>query len=227
MTSPLTLVLSAAVAQLPHSNPPAPLARPPVLERLFLEQPLPLMAGLMVAGIVALVVLNRQGRPAAGTIVVGAAAMVAGAVWLLARVVETPREAMTAAVVALVDATARLDEPGMDRHMAPALRFYSSYGSPGPAVPEAGIDKSALIVLARDKLREYPIREHAVQEVQAVLDGPGVGRTQVRVRVVAEVGPLTFPHTSWWIVRWRREQDGVWRAHSIEPVDIPLAGGRR
>ena len=53
-------------------------------------------------------------------------------------------------------------------------------------------------------------------EVEAVLDGPRVGRTQVRTSVVsAELG---VPIGSWWRVDWRHDEPGGWRVVGVTPI---------
>jgi hypothetical protein len=202
------------------------LARGPIVERLLFEQPWPLIAGLLFLAVVAFVVLNRRGLVRAGLIVLALGVALGAGVLLLARAVQTPREAMTEATIALVHAAAATDSAALERLLAPDARLFSRFAQPGAAAPEGGLDRPAIIAAARRVLREqWPLKEHSVDEVQAETAGPGSGRTQVRVRVVVEQWQI--PYSSWWRVDWQKGPDGAWRAVLIEPLELPGASEGR
>lgn len=219
MTRHLIELLSASLpGQLPVSHPPPPLPSPPFLERMLFEQPFGLVAGFILLSVVLLYVLRRSGHARQGYQAAFLAVLLAVATWLTADKVHTPREQMASATASLVDATATVDEASLRRLLSETLRFYSRYSSPGPAIPRDGTDRETLIVVIRKYLKDlYSIKEHSAQEIQAVEDGPGMGRTQVRVRVLIE----GIPNVSWWLIHWRRDDQGTWRATTIEPQDIP------
>lgn len=199
---------------------PAPLPRGPLWERLLLEDPLGLVAGLVLGAVVAFVVLNRRGRARSGAAAAGGLLVLAAGAWLAAHLVETPREAMTRQTVALVGAAAKVNAAALDRLLADDARLYSRFGFPAPRVPTAGLAKAEIIRQVRASLGEdWPIREHSIREVQASLDSPTSGRSQVLVQATGD--RFNFPFPSWWLIHWRKDAAGGWRAVSIEPLEIP------
>jgi hypothetical protein len=201
------------------SNVPA-LPSPPILERLFLEQPLAPAAFLVLAALAAALILNSRGKLSRG-LLVGSLLLALGlGVYILGSIVTTERERMARATRELVDAVATVDIPAADRLLAPDVRLFSRFRAPGLSAPNQGMDKTGILAAVPAALGQYPLKEHAVQQVQAQSTGRGVGTTQVQVRVVPEA--TAFPHTSWWRISWRRDDD-VWRATAIEPVDVPFA----
>jgi hypothetical protein len=221
---PLTTLgpLAAALsAQLPKSNPPPPLPAGPFFERLLFEQPFGLATGFALAAVVAFVALNRNGKARTAVLAAGACAALALGSHLLSTMVVTPREQIAAATRALVDATAKADIGALDPMLAPDVRFSSRLSLPGMSIPPSGFDKPTLLTaVSRLFGQAYPLKDHSVKEVQSSIDGPNSGRTQVKVWVQIE----GIPNTSWWLVRWRMDADGQWRATTIEPLDIPMFG---
>lgn len=196
----------------------APLPSPPLVDRLFLESPLPVVAALVLGAVTAFAVLNRRGMPGRGVAIAGVLALAAGAVMVLAMLVQTPREQLTAATRDLVDAVATVDTPALERLLADDFRFHNRLSIAALAVPAAGLDKPSLIALVEQEMDgPFAVKEHGVLQTQAVMDGPAVGRTQVRVRVVPE--SLGYPNASWWRIDWRRGPQG-WRVIGVEPLAI-------
>ena len=213
------------LAQLDSFIPPdpPPLASPPLLQRVFLEQPLPLAALLVVAGFGLMYWLNSRGQARRALIVGFGLILAGGAVWLVGSLVTTRREKLLTATGELVGVTARLDEPGMNRLLAEDVHLFSQLGAAGFSVAARGADKATLMTVAREALRRYPVKEQYVSRVQAEITGPNTGRSQVLVRVVVSDGSFSMPHLSWWRIVWR-EEAGSWRATEIEPLAIPGAG---
>jgi len=215
----------ALLAQIPTLQAPEPLPRAPLLERLLFEQPWGLIVGLLVVAVAAFVALNRRGLWRPGLMVLAGSVLVGAGAWVLATSVQTPREAMVAATLALVDATAAVDTRALSAQLAPDARLFSRFTQPSPAVPEAGLGKDEIIALVQRTLGDqWVLKEHSVEEVQAALDGPRRGRTQVRVRALARQWGV--PYGSWWLINWRQEPDGAWRAVTIQPVAFPGLGER-
>lgn len=202
----------------------APLASPPLLPRLFLEQPLPVVLLLVVLAVAAFVVLNGRSKARQGML--GGAALVAAAagVWLLARFVQTDREAIMAQTGRLVGSTVRSDTAAMDRILAADARLFPGVRIPMVDVPTQGWDKAGILKLAPENVSRWQVEEAAVLEMQGRLDGPTSGRTQVRVRTLVSRVPVI----SWWRITWRQGPDGAWTASAIEPLEIsgiPGIGG--
>ncbi len=206
-------MMQKILAQLDNLIPPdpPPLGSPPLLQRLVLEQPLPLVALLVLAGFGLMYYLNSRGQ-GRRALVAGFGLILAGAaVWVLGSVVTTRRERLMTATADLVGVTARLDEAGMDRLLADDVHLFSRLRAAGFSVAAGGVDKETLMSLARGALTQYPVREQYVSRLQAEVTGPSTGRSQVLVRVVVGDGSFSMPHLSWWRIVWR-EQGGQWRA---------------
>jgi hypothetical protein len=212
------------LAQLfPEKGPQVPpLPGPPLWEKLLLEQPVYLSGFLILAAIVALAMLRQRGRSRQGAIVAGALVLAAIAIYALGAAVTTEREQMADATTALVDAAATGNPALVDPMLAPDVRLFTQFRAPGVSVPTGALDKPAILDAMRRLLSEYPLKEHTIGQMQAQSTGPGVGRTQVRLRVVAQ--QYEVPIGSWWLIGWKRT-NGRWVATSIEPLYI--AGATR
>lgn len=189
----------------------APLPSAPFLERFVLENPWPAVILLGLLAIAVFVVLNTRAKVRQGLIAAGVMMALAGGCYLASVLVTTPREQMKRATRELVGATARVDLIELDRLLADDL-----------SVRVTGLARSAGKSETMDAVenrlgRQYRVKEHAILETQATLDGPRLGRTQVRVRVGSEYGVLP----SWWRVDWELGPDEEWRARRIEALWIP------
>lgn len=214
----------ATLAQIPGlAHPPPPLPAPPLLDRMLLESPFVLAACLAAAALAAVYVLARRGRPRAAAGLGAGLGAAAAAVVILAGAVQTRRETVAAATIALVDAVARVDEPAMRRLLAPDARLFVGAGLPEVPAPATGLDREQIITQVRAVLRgPYPIRSHRAAEVAAEVTGPNAARSQLRVRVVPE--GWNYANNSWWRLQWRLDEDGQWRAVSVTPWSIDGLG---
>jgi len=199
--------------------PPAALPGPPAFDRYLLESPLLAMAVLLGAGFAAYWFLRSRGKAGAGAAVGVGLAMMAAGVFLAARMVETPREAMGRAAKALVAAVAGADLAAADGLLSPEAALYSFLSPAG--MPKAEI----LSVVERDFAPgrgRYALKEWAVLERQAVLDTPVSGRVHIKVRVTPDA--TAFPNLSWWRLDFERGGDGRWRVRGIQPLSIAGQG---
>lgn len=189
--------------------PPLPPA--PFFHRFVLENPWPAVLLLVLLGIAVLVVLNARAKLRTGLIAASVLFALAGGCYLTSALVTTHREQMKLATRELVGATARVDLVGLDRLLSDDLSVRVTRLS-----RSAG--KRETIDAVESMLgRQYRVREHSILEIQATLDGPRLGRTQVRVRVASDFGDLP----SWWRVDWELGADGAWQARRIEALWIP------
>lgn len=209
------------------SNPPPPLPSPPLWEWLILDNPWPTAGLLAILAVAILAFLSRVdgGKTVFGaplrTVIAGVLVLIGGIVLAVGMSVTTDRQQIRAGSERLVNAVATQDIDTLDHLLASDARLQLRFSVPG-AAPGGIVQRDQIFVLVEDFLsRRYPLTEHRVMEVQGTLDGERVGRTQVRVRVIPEA--TQFPHTSWWRIDWRLEDDGRWRVRSIEPLDIPGA----
>ncbi len=195
---------------------------PPLWEAALLERPIYLAAALILAAVVVGTLLNQRGKGRQAILAAAALVALAAGTLILGGLVKTEREQMSGATESLVDATARTDARALERALAPDATLFSDLRLPGVPSAQGGLDKEGIVKAVQSALGAHPLREHRVLEVQAQSLGPGIGRTQARVRV--EFDEMPAPHVSWWRVDWRRSADGTWRATAISPIDVPWVG---
>ncbi len=188
-----------------------PLPEPSLPERYLFEAPMVPAVVLAIAAIVLFFILNARGKLRAGAIAAVVLLALAGGLWAMAASVVTPREALISRAREVVDATATADTAalrpmlaeGVEVRVGGQLRYTRS-----------GRD----IVLGL--VEEYPggsasIESHRLAEWQAVIDGPGAARTQLRLRHSG----AGVPSASWWRLHWRRDApDSPWIVDRIEPL---------
>ncbi len=196
------------------SKPPVPaLEDPSQFEQYVLVWPWPLVALLIVAGIVGFFVLNRLGKPARLSLgVLGLGAVLGVAVALAASMVTTTRERIMAQTRAFIDAAARADALATDPLLAPdfELRGLGNIKA---------MDRARLLtIIEKDMAERWAVKEHSISTLRSIVDLPNTARSQVLVSVTPAA--LPYPLSSWWLLRWRLEPDGVWRITSIEPQQI-------
>lgn len=182
-----------------------PLPKPPPLERYLFEQPLPSMILLGVVALVAVVVFQRRAQLRTGLIVAGGCLLLAGGAYALSRAVVTEREVLQRESLRLVRAVAEADTKYLERILHPEVDLVANRQFWG------NLGRHGIISRVNALLRNAELRA-AVLDNQAVLDGPNVGRTQLRVRVQDP----NYMDLAWWRVDWRREPGGFWRVVRIE-----------
>jgi len=204
----------------------------PLLERWWLESPWMLMGALGLLGVVGFLALSRRGRSreAAGAVILGL--VLAAMVFSVAAMLTTPREGLQRLTRETIAAAAAADTGRLAEVLDAQARVMVLSGAPA-----VGGGREAIL----DAVREYPgsrypIREHSMSAVQAVVDGPNTARTQVRVwvRLNKEQAFYDVPIGSWWRLSWRRDPLGgagawgPWRITSIEMLQLDGfgAGGR-
>lgn len=188
-----------------------PLPSPPFFERFVLENPWPAVILLALVGIAALAIFNARAKLKSGLAVGGVLFALAGGCFLAGVLVTTPREKLKQATRELVGATARVDRVELDRLLSDDLSVRVTRLSRSSGKRETMDAVETLLG------RQYRVKEHSILEMQATLDGPRLGRTQVCVRIGSDYGLLP----SWWRVDWELGSEGVWRARRIEALWIP------
>ncbi len=207
--APVAAALQGGFGMIDPPAPP-PLPSPPVFDRFVLENPWPL-AVLLALGAVGAFITLRHRPPARRAFLISGGLLAAGAgVVLAGALVETPRERLRSATLALVSAAARADAEGTGELLAPDAVLYPPGGG-------SALDRDRVMARVREDLGgRWRLREWAVLETQSAASGDS-GRTQVKVRVTPE--SVGFPNISWWRIGWRRDGAG-WRVISIEPVSV-------
>lgn len=213
--TPLAASLTAQLSSNPLLIPdPAPLPGAPLLDRLLFENDYLLPGTLLLASAAVFLVLKSRGNPGKGALAAVVLVLLAVGATLTSRLVTTPRETIAASARALVAAVANADLNALDAQLAPdaTLRAW--------LYPFA-IDKPTILDEVRKTFtNQYPLKEHAILELQASKDGPEVARVQVKVRAVPR--EQEFPHLSWWRLDYRKGTDGVWRVRRVEPLAVAL-----
>ncbi|MDX2130809.1 MAG: nuclear transport factor 2 family protein [Planctomycetota bacterium] len=224
-TPPLHTTLPATLAQ--ASNPlivqdPPALPRGPLLERALLENPWPLLLLLLAGAFASWYILNQRGQLRRANIVALALAVLGAGVFVLARAVETPREAVASRTRALVDAVARADIPAAREILTPDAVMYW-WVNPDGLPFDLILDRIESDFSTGGR---YRVAEHTVLAVQASLESPAAARVQVKVRVTA--ADSQFPVISWWRLDYVRDGN-AWRVDALQPIaitGIPNASGR-
>ena len=203
-----------AAAQITQQEPPPPLPPAPLPDRLLLEHPLPAVLVLLLGGLIALWVLRRAGKLRFGLAAGGAGVALAIAAYVLATLVERPRETLKAQTRALIGAVAEVDRRALDELLDGSAQVRLT----GAGIRLDALGKGEIIGRTEEYMAgAYAVEEWSVMSLQAVADGPEVGRTQVRVRVIPEA--TRFPTSSWWAVDWEKI-GGAWRVVEIELLQV-------
>jgi Domain of unknown function (DUF4440) len=187
-----------------------PLPAPPVIDRFLLEHSWMLGTALAVIALVVCVTLLQRQEIRKALAIGGILAASAAAVFVTGVMVETDREVISRQSRELIDAVARGDRSTVASLLANDAKLY--FRLAGAARDRDQVLNAVDDYAERGRAR---VKEHAVLETQAHLDGPAVGRTQVRVRVNTDVG-LNF---SWWRLDWRRSGDR-WLVTEIEALSV-------
>ena len=75
------------------------------------------------------------------------------------------------------------------------------------------------VIAAASNIEDLAIGEWDSRVRGAVEDGPDAGRTAVTVKVRGGI-TMEFPATTSWIISWRREASGRWRAERLECIEL-------
>jgi hypothetical protein len=211
-----------SLGQLSWGDPNAvrALPEPGLLRSLVLENPWPLGGGLALAALIGFFVFNQRGQARRGIVVAAGCVLAAIAVVVVASVITTDREAVLLQTERLVNATGAADAGSLAPMLTDDVRIEARLAGLSVPTPRG---RAAVLAMIEDQLgRVQRLREYSIMENQASIDGPGVGRSQVRVRVTPQASEFwTFV---WVKVDWRRGEDGVWRASTIEPLAIWAPG---
>lgn len=209
--APLNFIL--ILAQAPSNRGKVPqLPGPPPIARYLFENPWPGVILLVLAAVVVFAVLNQRGRLTRGAAIAAALIAAAAGLWFTARAVVTPREHLRRQTYTLIGAVLRGDEARMRQILEPEAFAY---------FPEAENGVRILDWAGPNLSEAYRIREWAVLDEQASMDGPGTARTQFHVRVTAEDSGL--PYLGWVRFNWRHDSDG-WMVKSVEELARGLPG---
>jgi len=192
----------------------------PILERYLFESPTVPATLLVILGLAVLIWgLKRQKKapPMIAALVLFALAL---SLYFVAGEVTTPREVLRERTAELVGDVAMSDAAGVRLLVADTIRVGPSDNASGFArsIPKiTGRDQLESVMSLRMGQRGSLVGSHQILETRAGLDGPGIGRTLVRVRVR---GPNdAYINHSWWEIEWRQSGE-TWLATRIEAIWI-------
>jgi hypothetical protein len=219
------LAAARAQAQLDILQPPPDLpqlARPPLLESLLFENPVPLGIGVVLAALLALAIANRLGKPRRGLVVAGALLVLGVGLVGLSRIVETDREMIRARTGQVVGAVARAETGTLRELLHEEVRLTVRGLGPGWNRERIlGFVDRYLVAGGRPR-----IDNHRVADVQVEI-GPSGVTARSRARVVVESGDWN-PTPVICLLTWRADPnlDGPdrWTITGIEPLWAQGAG---
>ncbi len=195
---------------------------PPALAYYIFENPWPLTIGLGVCGLVAMLVLRRHGQWREGKTIFACAAVLATLVVGLGYGVTTPRETLRARTRELIDLAAAVKATELRELLTEQARvgvFSSHFG---------GVrGREEVLKAVQTYLGDsHPLESHEIGPVQAVVDGPNVARTQVRVWVKPQKDQQLYGVATgaWFRLDWKREEQGPWRVVAITIMQIDGLG---
>ncbi|NUQ54155.1 MAG: nuclear transport factor 2 family protein [Phycisphaerales bacterium] len=212
--SPLAVQTPAML--MPPQAPPLSLGFASLFERFLFENPWPLIGALILAGAIGFTLMNRKGRITPALASIAAALVLSVGVWFAARIVTTDRERVRGLSIALVDATARADEPTLAPMLADDLTLYLKVGT---ITSDTSLDRAATLAQVRRSLGGlYKLKDWSITGNDITTSGTQAS-SRLNVSVTTEI--YAIPHRSTWRVDWRREPDGGWRVFAIELLEMP------
>lgn len=169
---------------------------------LLLENPWPLVIVLICAAAVLRVIGRRHDKRALNVAAL-LTLLAAGGVIALAHFVATPRERVTAATHALLDATADNDPATIERLLAPRIVLTDEAGNVKVSVGELRprLDRA---------LEKFPINSQRAKTLMVETRGDGFASAHLALRTGFADNAYPPAHTQWRL-EWRRGEDGAWR----------------
>lgn len=190
-----------------------------LIDRFLFENPWPLIGALILAGAVAFALLNRKGKVTPALASVVAAVVLSAGVWLAARSITTDRERVRDLTIALVNATAKVDESTLGSMLASDLTLYLKVGA---ITSDGSMDRAATLQQVRRSLGGlYKLKDWRITSNEITTSAT---QASSRLSVSVTTEAYAIPHRSTWRVDWRREPGETWRVFAIELLEMPGLG---
>ncbi len=197
---------------IPGFPSPTTLPDSPWFQHHFLEYSGWTAAIIALLGLSLFLILSRAGRRAIGVKLATVLTAIGAIVWVVGRVVETPAEVLGSRTHALVGFIAKANTAAATPMLDDAVVIKGgSFAN--------STDKQSTLDRVRVLLGTvYPIKEWAILESQAHVDGLSQARTRVLVRSQSDAGlGINF---SWWLLTWKRNGAGDWLVTKAEAEAI-------
>ena len=184
---------------------------PPILERMFLVEPVGGMLIVAIAAALASTTLRRADKETVANIVIGVGLAAAIGVLGIGRVVTTQHEALIDASRAFADAVASSDQRALEAVLDENLVIASA----GQNVDNAGKQwVMSAAAFASPLIESYRVRNRGTERTAT-----NAGRARVAVNVQTNQGP--GPTT--WDLYWQQDANNAWR---LVRADALLVLGR-
>jgi hypothetical protein len=187
------------------------------LTRYLFETPVTTGVGLLVIAMIVVALFNRAGKVDKGLKIAGLLVLAGVGCVIAATLVTTDRERMLAASTELVDAASKGDGSALERMLARDCTLKMGRG------PTASRDAIFALVARYPGEGGMTVSSHRIASSQAVRDGEGTGRTQLKVYVRVKDSPYDAATGSTWRLHWRKSGD-AWQVFAIECLQIDTVG---
>jgi hypothetical protein len=197
------------------------LASPPPLIHYTVENPWPVIAGLLLAGIIAAIVMQRRDQLKLGLLALAAAAALTALIFVLALSITTEREVLAERTQQAATFTAAANITDL-RELLTERAVVKAFG---PIPMPRGRDE-LLDVVSKYLGSTYKLKDVKIGPVRAVIDGPNLARTQVRVwaKLDGDQAMYNVPTGAWFRLGWTRDGTGPWRITDINVMQIDTLG---
>lgn len=195
---------------------------PPAVAYYVFENPWPLTIGLSVCGLVAMLVLRHRGQWREGRTVFACAAALAALVVGLGYGVTTQRETLRARTRELVDLTAAVKTTDLREFLTEQARVGVFSTHVGGVRGREEVLKAVQTHLGDT----FSLESHEIGPVQAVVDGPNVARTQVRVWAKPQKDKQLYDVATgaWFRMDWKRDDQGPWKVVAVTIMQMDGLG---
>ncbi|MFP4223848.1 MAG: DUF4440 domain-containing protein [Phycisphaeraceae bacterium] len=173
-----------------------------LLPYLLFEQPWPLIAVGLVLAFLVWIIAGRVARFGWRWASLALLALAVG-VWVLAWVVDTPREQVRESTRTLIQATAAPAE--VEQFFALLAPDMTLRGPDGEVWYDAQEVRDTLAPV----LRRYEVDAQSIHGLQIEVQGEDAARALLQLRT--EVDAYGLSARTRWILTWRRGEDGAWR----------------
>lgn len=207
----------------------APFPSPPLITHYLLESPLPLAGVLILLAVILFYIFNMQAKVKKAILLASICLALSIGVLILAAAIETDRERIIAETTPLVRHTANADTSRLSSLLDDHVQLTNDQNLAAGELPHGvGWNKEQILAQVADfftRTMRLKAGQTAILSTQGIIDAPGRGRTQVRLRVVTEL--YEVPWITTWRIDWKQNDKDQWLVTGIQPIDLGLPGRTR